>query len=82
MHILNLRRKGAGGSLVAVFDVELATDVLLTDWQLRHTRKGLRAYGRRRAANNWWDGLQSERGYQPAEPHQRRSSHYLAHAWR
>ena len=44
MQIRNLRRSPGAGTLVALFDLEATPAITITDWQLRRTPKGLRAY--------------------------------------
>lgn len=44
MKITNMRRISGGGTLVALFDLEVTPEVTLIDWQLRLTPKGLRAF--------------------------------------
>lgn len=44
MEIRNLRRQAGAGRLVALFDLELSPEVIINDWQLRDTPKGLRSY--------------------------------------
>ncbi|MGV8955856.1 MAG: hypothetical protein ACOH2M_32485 [Cypionkella sp.] len=44
MEILNLRRTRGAGTLVATFDLQATPEIMLRDWQLRDTKKGLRAF--------------------------------------
>lgn len=44
MRIMNLRRTSGVGSLVATFDLEATPEIILNDWQLRQTPKGLRVF--------------------------------------
>lgn len=44
MEVFNLRRQHDAGTLVALFDLKISTEVALLDCQLRQTPKGLRAF--------------------------------------